>query len=338
MARKRHFLSSKKRRQLQLIIEGLLILIVVIAALTFGIRKLSQRSNTASSQSQEKTENKDDKDNEGKKSKKNSKKNNSTDQEMDSDTKEKSNADSDSVDTTKEDTTFGDTIEDANADEATINETVSYLTENSYPQDLIEFYQKYPETKKYVLAYKDHEGDAAETNPVIDISGDVKVGEIPHFLQWDSRWGYRNYGDRLMAINGCGPTCLAMIYCGLRGASDQNPYTIAQWSLSNGLYHEDEGTDWELFTVGAKHFGLNAQEQDPDQATLEADLTAGNPVICSVKPGDFTYEGHFIVLAGYNDDGSVKVLDPNSNKNTEKGWQIDELIAQIKTMWVYSAQ
>ena len=53
-------------------------------------------------------------------------------------------------------------------------------------------------------------------------------------------------------------------------------------------------------------------------------LENGKVIICSVAPGDFTYRGHYIVIAGYK-DGKFKVNDPNSYKNSEKGWTYQEL-------------
>ncbi len=44
-----------------------------------------------------------------------------------------------------------------------------------------------------------------------DTIGEVAAGEIPLLLQWDERWGYSVYGDNMIAVNGCGPTAVAMV-------------------------------------------------------------------------------------------------------------------------------
>ena len=54
-------------------------------------------------------------------------------------------------------------------------------------------------------------------------------GEIPLLIQWDKRWGYETYGDDLMALSGCGPACLSMVYVGLTGDTDMNPKAMARW-------------------------------------------------------------------------------------------------------------
>ena len=49
-----------------------------------------------------------------------------------------------------------------------------------YPESLIELLEKNTETKDIVLNYRNYQGLQE-----IDVSGEVKQGEIPLFLQWD---------------------------------------------------------------------------------------------------------------------------------------------------------
>ncbi len=44
---------------------------------------------------------------------------------------------------------------------------------------------------------------------------------------------------------------------------------------------------------------------------LPAALAAGVPLICAMGPGDFTGNGHFIVVTGYDGEG-FSIRDPNS--------------------------
>ena len=48
-------------------------------------------------------------------------------------------------------------------------------------------------------------------------------------------------------------------------------------------------------------------------------LENGEPVICSMRPGDFTTKGHFIVLVGM-EDGKIRVHDPNSAQRSSQLW------------------
>lgn len=58
----------------------------------------------------------------------------------------------------------------------------------------------------------------------MNVQDDLKTGGIPLLLQWDERWGYKNYGDNIMAINGCGPTCLSMVVSYLKQNGQYHPY------------------------------------------------------------------------------------------------------------------
>lgn len=200
------------------------------------------------------------------------------------------------------------------------------------PEALQVFAEKYPETAGFVSDYPAHYRD----HPSKDVSGEVKKGVVPLFIQWDERWGYEDYGGNYLAVNGCGPTCLSMVVCGLTGETDANPYAVACYSEQQGYYTPGSGTSWSLMTQGAAHYGLDA-----DRVTLSADaiadtLARGRVIIASMKPGDFTYTGHFIVLTGLDRDGRVRVNDSNSRLNSAKSWDAQVLVDQMKAAWSYS--
>lgn len=216
-------------------------------------------------------------------------------------------------------------------------ETVQAETETEdplkdYPESLVSFMKKYPEAEQFVLDYPKYK----DVHTKIDITQDVKKGELPLFLQWDTRWGYETYGSDFLAVTGCGPTCLAMVQCGLSGETKWNPYEVARMAQEEGYYVSGEGSSWELMRSGAEKIGLEFHEMVLDAEFIIDTLRSGMPVICSVRPGDFTVEGHFIVLAKADEDGNITVLDPNSRKNSERLWNIKELMPQIKGMWGYS--
>ena len=168
-----------------------------------------------------------------------------------------------------------------------------------------------------------------------DISGEVKKGEIPLFIQWDERWGYETYGSSMLALSGCGPTCLSMVYSGLTGKTDMNPAEMARYSKKNGHYAMGVGTSWSLMQDGAAKLGLNYKEVMATENAIKNRLKEGKPIICSVKAGDFTTTGHYIVLVGINSDGTIKVNDPNSRIKSEKGWDVSVILPQIRAMWAY---
>ncbi len=205
------------------------------------------------------------------------------------------------------------------------------LAEEGYPESLLALLEKNPEAENFVLHYLEKKNGDAE----IDISGEVSEGTIPLFLQWDERWGYETYGNDFLAVTGCGPTCLSMVHCGLSGDTEWNPLEVAKMAEKEGYYVEGAGSSWELMAGGAEAIGLTVYNVRFEADYIISALEGGNPIICAMRPGDFTTTGHFIVLAGVNEDGRVIVCDPNSRINSEKSWDVKELMPQIKNLWGY---
>ena len=56
----------------------------------------------------------------------------------------------------------------------------------------------------------------------------------------------------------------------------------------------------------------------------------------SVRPGDFTTTGHFIVLADLAENGQVTVRDPNSEQNSTHPWDLERILAQCANLWAFS--
>ena len=137
------------------------------------------------------------------------------------------------------------------------------LEKEDYPQSLIDLYERNTEARQFVLDYKTKKDD----NAAIDVSADVNAGEIPLFLQWDERWGYRSYGGDFLAVTGCGPTALSMVYVGLTGDTSMNPYEVAKRAEKEGYYVKGSGSEWSMMTGLASELGLSAKELG-----LDADL------------------------------------------------------------------
>lgn len=201
------------------------------------------------------------------------------------------------------------------------------------PESLLTFKSKYPEAADFVDSYPENK----DKDYSMDVSSQVQTGTIPLFIQWDERWGYKIYGDDFMGVGGCGPACISMVVCGLTGDTRWNPYEVAMFAEQSDYYVPEVGTDWELMTTGAENLGLTAEYGYITSDYIFSSLEAGRPVICSMSPGDFTYSGHFIVLAGIDSAGEIIVNDPNSRNNSARHWEIDTLLPQIKAVWSYSA-
>lgn len=199
-------------------------------------------------------------------------------------------------------------------------------------EELLEALEKNPEMKEFVADYPNKEKWIERK---IELTKKEVGSDAPLFLQWDRRWGYSRYGNKMIAINGCGPTCLSMVYVGLRGDSKMNPQQMALFSEKCGYVTEGSGTDWGLMTDGAKALGLNAEEIALDENVMLNTLRSGCQIICSMRPGDFTTTGHFIVIYGEK-DGKLLIHDPNSIERSEKEWEFEDMKGQIKNLWKYN--
>lgn len=210
-----------------------------------------------------------------------------------------------------------------------INQIINNI--DAYPESLLKLLVKNDEARDFVLEYPEHLND--KTTGEIDRS-ELNSG-IPHFLQWDERWGYHNYGSGVLGVTGCGPTCLSMVIVALTDDKDATPAALADYSAQNGFYVEGAGTSWELMSAAAEDFGLTSAVIPLSEDSMIAELEAGHPLIVNVGPGDFTNYGHFIVITDY-ENGMFKVNDPNSIRLSSEGWYYSTLEPQIKNIWAFS--
>lgn len=207
------------------------------------------------------------------------------------------------------------------------------LTETeTYPQEYLDALENNPELLDFVLGYPDAETIAAGGLKKKEIRADM-----PLLLQWDKRWGYVPYGDHNIGLSGCAPTCLSMVVVGLTKNGDASPDAVAAYAEENGYYLYGTGTKWSLMTEGALHFGVRGTELALDKNRMFEALEQGHPIICSVRPGDFTKGGHFLVLVGV-EDGKIRLNDPNSRIRSNKLWDYETLAPQIKSLWEFTVE
>ena len=219
-------------------------------------------------------------------------------------------------------------------------ERLDYIIKNidSYPDTLIDLVARNHETVDFVYSYKDR--DKYNNRKLsADINSSYYVdGDVPLFLQWDRRWGYRIYGKEMIGLSGCGPTSLAMVIRHFDSDSTVNPYDVAKYSQDNGYVSADNFTSWKLFETGLSKYGLESQDVIPVEAKMKKALDDNKILIVSVKPGTFTERGHIIVIKGYNKNGDFLINDPNSIVNTNKTWTFDELKSEIRKIWGVSSK
>ena len=176
------------------------------------------------------------------------------------------------------------------------------LNREKYSDDLLTWLFDHQEALQWVIDYpeqsaRSEEELSAQGLQAVDLKDYRIQNHIPVYFQWSEVWGYASYGSENIGMGGCGPTSLSMVATGLTGNTSFTPKYVADMSVNMGYYVDEVGTDWTLMTAGASELGINsAQLTNWSEDTLKSELSAGHPIICSMGPGDFTNQGHFIVL------------------------------------------
>ena len=182
------------------------------------------------------------------------------------------------------------------------------LNREKYSDDLLTWLFDHQEALQWVIDYpeqsaRSEEELSAQGLQAVDLKDYRIQNHIPVYFQWSEVWGYASYGSENIGMGGCGPTSLSMVATGLTGNTSFTPKYVADMSVNMGYYVDGVGTDWTLMTAGASELGINsAQLTNWSEDTLKSELSAGHPIICSMGPGDFTNQGHFIVLSGLTED------------------------------------
>ncbi len=200
-----------------------------------------------------------------------------------------------------------------------------------YPKEFLELLEKNEEAKDFVLNYQNRESYMYDE---IDLSTELAGEKVPLLMQWDKRWGYNSYGKSCIGLSGCGPTCLTMAYLYFTGDDTMNPRSMATFCEKNG-YYTTGGTSWSLWTEGVSQLGLTGATISLSESTMESYLDGGSLIICSMKPGDFTTTGHFILIYDYDENGFL-VNDPNRKSTSSQQWDYNTLSHQIKNLWALS--
>lgn len=205
--------------------------------------------------------------------------------------------------------------------------TARGIDPGEYPRSLVELLDRNPETEEFVLNYPFRQKEKIRLREFDRSRG------VPLMMQWDTRWGYIEYGSDVVGITGCGPLCLSMAGYYLTGDSKFSPDRVVEFALENGYNVSGSGSSWTLISEGGVKLGLDVTEIPLVKQRILDNLEVGNPIICVMGPGDFTTTGHFIVLVG-EDDGLLRVNDPNSRANSEKLWKFEDIESQFRNLWV----
>ena len=169
-----------------------------------------------------------------------------------------------------------------------------------YPGQLKELAKKNDEAIDFIYEYpKEHSKEHD-----IDLTAEASQDTVPLLQQWDKRWGYEK----------------------------ASPLAVAEYAKEAGYSVDGSGSAWDLMSSGCRHYGVNAKTIKVDEDTFKERLDEGNLIVVNVGPGDFTDNGHFMVITGYDDEGFT-INDPNSIIKSNTHWQFERLSSQIRAAW-----
>ena len=197
-----------------------------------------------------------------------------------------------------------------------------------YPGQLKELAKKNDEAIDFIYEYpKEH-----SKKHDIDLTAEAAQDTVPLLQQWDKRWGYEKYSGNYFAASGCGPTSLSMVVLYLKHDAQASPLAVAEYAKEAGYSVDGSGSAWDLMSKGCRHFGVNAKSVKVNEDIFKEKLDEGNLIVVNVGPGDFTDNGHFMVITGYDDEGFT-INDPNSIIKSNTHWQFERLHSQIRAAW-----
>lgn len=207
-----------------------------------------------------------------------------------------------------------------------------YTNAEAYSKDMLDNLANNPEMAAYVLGSLEADGS---------VTGGFTESELeeeyPLLLQYDPRWGYFEYGGKEMGLSGCGPTCLAMTVLALTDFEDVTPDKVAAYSTEHGYYVKNVGTAWKLLDDFPTLYGLQVEHPALKEESMKNALDEGKVLICSVKKGVFTAEGHFILVYGYNENGFL-INDPKCVARSKRSWNYADFGNQIKRIWAVGSK
>lgn len=199
---------------------------------------------------------------------------------------------------------------------------------DQYPEALLNYLCCNPNMLDFALGYQENYDTTSGTLEASELDG------IPLFIQWDKRWGYDAYGNDVIGLSGCGPTCLSMIVIGLTKNQEATPDKLADYATEHGYYEQNSGTKWSFMDEVAAVYGVQGYYIYLSKDNMQEELSQGHPLVCAMRSGDFTSQGHFIVIAGMEGDKFL-VHDPNSIERSQQLWDYDTLQYQISAIWAF---
>ncbi len=179
-------------------------------------------------------------------------------------------------------------------------------------------------------------GHGAQSPDSFAYSDEEKEADIPLLMQWDYRWGFPTYGGGPAGLTACAPTCMAMIGFGLTKDESITPRSMYEYSENMGFWVSGQGTSWSLVTNAFPDHPIYCTKIGTSEGEIQWALSQGYPVLINVGIGKFSAVGHFMVLAGQDENGRYILNDPNSLENSRQTWNWSDLAGEVTAAWCYN--
>lgn len=160
------------------------------------------------------------------------------------------------------------------------------------------------------------------------------------FLQGDPEWGSKSFtitGNRYqnMSNSGCGPTAASMVV-NYYADDTITPVEIADYTVKNGYRTRSSGTAYGLFGALAEKYDVEYYETFSSSEAYNWMTSKEDPlIICSMGPGNWTREGHYILLWKVEGE-NVFINDPGSTDINRTNSTFKKLSSQAKRYFCYN--
>lgn len=167
----------------------------------------------------------------------------------------------------------------------------------------------YNEAKGY-SPYPEHWNDKTAAGSSETVRGNGQVLDIHYYCQGASPWATMSYSSSTIGTSGCGPTSCAIVASTFFGDSGNSPKNVADWAAGLGMYVPGKGSQHVIVPKFAQKMGMTCKGANSPDEIITA-LNAGSLVIVKLESCGPYYKGggHFCVVSGYTEQGTVIVSD-----------------------------
>ena len=186
----------------------------------------------------------------------------------------------------------------------------------------IDFVAAYPEAEKTAQPYEDA----------------VEKGTVPQLVCWDDRWGNVDYAGGPLALTGSGPVALSMAHMAITGTADQTPDKVAQAVTEAEMASGDASMAATFLTDSLGGLGLECSTYTSNEDNLAQVLKEeGTYVLIEATADALSGTPHWVLVAGTNADGSLRVCDPTSPDVSAHPWDAATVAGWGDTLYAVSA-